>query len=66
MPASHAGDHQPSLFELRLAGQSQEEAGLPAEAQVRRRVRDANFTSPSKHCQRCIRSVSESARCNSG
>lgn len=28
-------------------------------------VRDANFT-PSKHCQRCTRSVSESARCNSG
>jgi hypothetical protein len=24
------------------------------------------FTSPSKHCQRCVRSVSESARCNSG
>ena len=28
-------------------------------------VRDANFT-PPKHCQRCARSVSESARCNSG
>ena len=69
MPASHGGNHrceagQGSQFPARgsrgIADPPDSESGSLGRAR-----RLAPTSSPSKHCQRCVRSVSESARCNS-
>jgi len=69
MPASHAGDHRSEAGQGRQfpASGSWGTADPPdsESGSLGRASRLAPTSSPSKHCQRCVRSVSKSARCNS-
>ena len=69
MPASHAGDHRSEVGQGRqFSARGSRGIADPPDSEsgsLGRASRLAPTSLPSKHCQRCVRSVSESARCNS-
>ncbi len=69
MPASHAGYHRSEAGQGRqFSARGSRGTADPPDSEsgsLGRASRLAPTSSPSKHCQRCVRSVSESARCDS-